>query len=104
VAALAARHRVPFYVAAPTSSIDLAIRTGADTPIEERSAEEVTHVGGKALAPRGIRVRNPAFDVTPAKLVTAIVTENGVARAPYRKSLARLAGGEREARKRQRKV
>ena len=90
VAVLAKRHGVPFYVAAPSSSIDLRCPTGADIPIEERSPDEVTHVGGVPLAPRGVSVFNPAFDVTPAELVTGIVTELGVARAPYRKSLARL--------------
>ena len=91
LAVLAARHRVPFYVAAPTSSIDLAMARGADIPIEERSPDEVTHVGGKPLAPRGVRVFNPAFDVTPARLVSAIITERGIARPPYRRSLSRLA-------------
>jgi methylthioribose-1-phosphate isomerase len=90
VAVLAARHGVPFYVAAPTSSIDLATASGADIPIEQRNPKEVTEVAGMALAPRGIRAFNPAFDVTPAKLVTAIITERGVARPPYRRSLARL--------------
>ncbi len=90
LAVLAARHGVPFYVAAPTSSIDLATASGAGIPIEERSPDEVTQVGGKSLAPRGVRVFNPAFDVTPARLVTAIVTEHGIAHAPYRRSLARL--------------
>jgi methylthioribose-1-phosphate isomerase len=90
LAALAARHRVPLYVAAPTSSIDLDTARGADIPIEERSADEVTHVAGRRIAPTGIPVLNAAFDVTPARLVTAIITERGVARAPYRKSLSRL--------------
>jgi methylthioribose-1-phosphate isomerase len=90
LAALAARHRVPFYVAAPTSSIDLDTARGADIPIEERRAEEVTHFAGRRIAPNGIAVYNPAFDVTPARLVTAIITERGVARPPYRKSLSRL--------------
>ncbi len=90
LAALAARHRVPFYVAAPTSSIDLDTARGADIPIEERSADEVTHVAGRRIAPNGIPVLNAAFDVTPARLVTAIITERGVARPPYRKSLSRL--------------
>lgn len=93
VAVLAAHHGIPFYVAAPTSSIDLACRSGADIPIEERSPTEVTHVNGKAITPEGVRVWNPAFDVTPHELVTAIVTENGVARPPYARSLARLVRG-----------
>jgi methylthioribose-1-phosphate isomerase len=86
--ALAARHhRVPFYVAAPAATIDLATVSGDDIVIEERSAAEVTHVGGLAVAPPGVAARNPAFDVTPARLVTAIVTEAGIARPPYRRSL-----------------
>ncbi len=90
VAVLAARHRIPFYVAAPLSSIDLGCASGADIPIEERPAEEVSRIGGRAIVPRGVKVANPAFDVTPSRLVTAIVTERGVARSPYRRSLARL--------------
>ena len=90
IAVLARRHRIPFYVAAPISSVDLRTRRGADIPIEERSPEEVTQIGGTVLAPRGVRVFHPAFDVTPGGLVTAIVTERGVVRPPYRKSLARL--------------
>lgn len=90
VAVLAKRHGVPFYVAAPSSSIDLRCPTGKNIPIEERSPDEVTHIGGVQIAPRGVSVFNPAFDVTPAELVTGIVTELGVARAPYKKSLARL--------------
>ena len=75
---LAARHHVPFYVAAPTSSIDLDTPRGAEIPIEERSPEELTQIAGRVVAARGIRVFNPAFDVTPARLVTALVTEEGV--------------------------
>jgi methylthioribose-1-phosphate isomerase len=82
--ALAAReHRIPFYVAAPYSTLDPSIATGADIPIEERSPDEVTAVGGVRVAPRGVRVYNPAFDVTPAGLITAIITDRGVARPPY---------------------
>jgi methylthioribose-1-phosphate isomerase len=100
IAALAARHGVPFYVAAPTSSIDLATARGADIPIEERDPREVTELAGKTLAPRGVRVWNPAFDVTPARLVTAIITERGVARPPYRRALAALVrAGARERRR-----
>lgn len=91
VAVLAARHGVPFYVAAPTSSIDLSCPTGERIPIEERNPEEVSHVNGKAIMPKGVKAANFAFDVTPHGLVTAIITENGVARPPYTKSLARLA-------------
>jgi methylthioribose-1-phosphate isomerase len=91
-AVLAARHKMPFYVAAPTSSIDLACASGKQIPIEERSSREVTHVFGKQVAPTNIRVANPAFDVTPHELVTAIVTEKGVARDPFHRSLPRLVG------------
>ena len=83
VAVLAARHRVPFYVAAPSTTIDPELRRGADILIEERAAEEVTALAGAKIAPAGIRVWNPAFDVTPGELVTAIVTERGVVRPPY---------------------
>jgi methylthioribose-1-phosphate isomerase len=89
-AVLAQRHQVPFYVAAPTSSIDLACASGKDIPIEERPMREVTHVLGKQIAPNGMKVANPAFDVTPHDLVTAIVTENGIARDPYLKTLPSL--------------
>jgi methylthioribose-1-phosphate isomerase len=84
---------VPFYVAAPTSTIDLATATGADIPIEERDPAEVTHVFGHRVAPEGVKVWNPAFDVTPARYVTAIITERGVARPPYGESLARMMAG-----------
>ena len=84
-------HDIPFFVAAPMSTIDLKTPTGRQIPIEERDAREVTHVGEKMLAPEGIKVRNPAFDVTPAGLIKAIITNVGVAEAPYEKSLAALA-------------
>ncbi len=90
VAVLAKEHGIPFYVAAPTSTFDLALADGSAIPIEERSSEEVTHVAGRRVAPEGVRVRNPAFDVTPARFVTAIVCERGVARAPYDRSLRAL--------------
>jgi len=90
LAVLAREHGLPFIVAAPRSTIDRAISDGAQIPIEERGEREVTHVGEKRLAPDGARARNPAFDVTPARLVTAIVTEAGVARPPYRQSIAAL--------------
>jgi methylthioribose-1-phosphate isomerase len=87
--ALAAReHGVPFYVAAPYSTLDPSIATGAEIPIEERSPEEVTSFGGNRVAPEGVTVFNPAFDVTPAGLVEAIITDRGVARPPYDASLA----------------
>jgi methylthioribose-1-phosphate isomerase len=82
VAVLARRHNIPFYVACPTSTIDMNISSGKDIPIEERAKEEVTGFGGMQWAPRGVDVRNPAFDVTPAELVTAIITEKGVVEAP----------------------
>ena len=90
VAVLAKEHGIPFYVAAPLSTIDLGTADGGGIPIEERSDREVTHVGAARLTPEGARVRNPAFDVTPAKYVTAIVTEQGIARPPYGESLAAL--------------
>ena len=92
VAVLAKENNVPFYVAAPISTLDLTLPTGDLIPIEERSAAEVTHVFGVAVAPKGTDVRNPAFDVTPNRYVTAIITEKGVARAPYEQSLRALAG------------
>jgi methylthioribose-1-phosphate isomerase len=87
VAVLAKQHDIPFYVAAPISTIDLSIASGEEIPIEERDAREVTHIREHRLAPEGIEVHNPAFDVTPHELITAIITDRGVARAPYDKSL-----------------
>jgi methylthioribose-1-phosphate isomerase len=92
VAVLAKENNIPFYVAAPISTLDLTLATGDLIPIEERAAGEVTHVFGVPIAPKGTEVRNPAFDVTPNRYVTAIITEKGVARAPYEKSLRGLAG------------
>jgi len=91
VAVLAKEHGIPFYVAAPWSTVDLECPDGEHIPIEQRAAAEVTHIGGKQIAPDGIRVENPAFDVTPAKYVMAIITEWGVARPEYGKSLKDLA-------------
>jgi methylthioribose-1-phosphate isomerase len=91
VAVLAKENGVPFYVAAPLSTIDLACPSGAEIPIEERDHAEVTDWDGRRIAPHGIEVRNPAFDVTPARYVTAIVTERGIARPPYDAALAALA-------------
>lgn len=90
VAVLAREHNIPFYVAAPISTVDLATPDGSKIPIEERNDKEVTHVGASRLTPEGARIRNPAFDVTPHKYVTAIITERGIARAPYDESLAAL--------------
>ncbi|MCC7179820.1 MAG: S-methyl-5-thioribose-1-phosphate isomerase [Acidobacteria bacterium] len=87
VAILAKEHGIPFYVAAPWSTIDLATPDGSAIPIEERSPREVTHVGTTQVAPDGAKVRNPSFDVTPAKFITAIITERGVYRAPFAESL-----------------
>ena len=88
VAVLAREHGIPFYVAAPWSTIDLATQDGDAIPIEERSPREVTHVGNNQLAPEGARVRNPSFDVTPSKFITAIITERGVFKPPFLESLA----------------
>ena len=93
VAVLAAAHGVPFYVAAPMSTIDPACPNGAAIPIEERSAEEVSEMRGIRIAPVGVAVRHPAFDVTPAKLITAIITERGVLRPPYDSSIAAAVRG-----------
>jgi methylthioribose-1-phosphate isomerase len=91
VAVLAKEHGIPFYVAAPISTVDLETSDGSKIPIEQRNAAEVTHFAGKLITPEGVSIENPAFDVTPAKYVTAIVTERGIARAPYEESLKELA-------------
>ena len=91
VAVLAKEHGIPFYVAAPFSTIDMATADGAGIPIEQRNSKEVTHIGGQQMVPDGVGVENPAFDVTPAKYVSAIITDRGIARAPYEESLRRLA-------------
>jgi len=90
LAVLARENGVPFYVAAPASTVDPGTPTGDQIPIEERAPEEVTTLAGAATAPEGVAAANPAFDVTPAEYVTAIITENGVARPPYEASLATL--------------
>ena len=90
VAVLAKENGVPFYVAAPISTLDLTLASGDQIPIEQRPASEVTHMYGNLVAPEGTAVQNPAFDVTPARYVTAIITENGVARAPYEQSLQQV--------------
>jgi len=92
VAVCCKHHGIPFYVAAPMSTVDFNTPNGDAIPIEHRSPEEVTHVGCTRIVAEGVPVLNPAFDVTPADLVTAIITERGVARPPYKESLARLAG------------
>jgi methylthioribose-1-phosphate isomerase len=90
VAVLAREHRIPFYVAAPLSTIDLETADGSGIPIEERPTKEVSNVGGATLTPVGAKIRNPAFDVTPSQYITAIVTERGVCRAPFSETLPRL--------------
>ncbi len=94
VAVLAKENDIPFYVAAPTSTIDLSLPSGDLIPIEERSPDEVTHFQGIHIAPDAVSVANPAFDVTPHRYVTAIITEKGVAIAPYTESLSQLMNGE----------
>jgi methylthioribose-1-phosphate isomerase len=91
VAILAKEHGIPFYVAAPISTVDLATPDGSKIPIEQRNAREVTHIGGRQMTPDGVGIENPAFDVTPAKYIAAIITERGIARAPYKESLSELA-------------
>jgi methylthioribose-1-phosphate isomerase len=90
VAVLAKEHGIPFYVAAPVSTVDLATSDGSGIPIEQRNGKEVTHIAGKQMVPDGVQVENPAFDVTPAKYVSAIITERGIAKAPYEQSLRKL--------------
>src|SRR4029077_20694236 len=87
VAVLAHENHIPFYVAAPLSTIDLSLASGEQIPIEERSSAEVTHLAGVSIAPPGVDARHPAFDVTPHRYITAIVTERGIARDPYTESL-----------------
>jgi len=96
VAVLAKENGIPFYVAAPISTVDMACADGSAIPIEQRNGREITHIGGKQMAPDGVAVENQAFDVTPAKYVSAIITERGIAREPYGKSLRELAGVESE--------
>ncbi|MDX6530659.1 MAG: methylthioribose-phosphate isomerase [Blastocatellia bacterium] len=91
VAVLAKQHNIPFYVAAPISTVDLNTPTGEEIPIEERGAKEVTHIGDYQLTPDGVEVHNFAFDVTPNEFIAAIITDRGVARAPYTESLRKLA-------------
>ena len=91
VAVLAREHGIPFYVAAPWSTVDMECPDGDHIPIEQRSSREVTHVGAVRIAPEGVKIENPAFDVTPARYVTALITERGIARAPYAEALKRLA-------------
>jgi methylthioribose-1-phosphate isomerase len=90
LAVLAKENGIPFYVAAPTTTIDPALASGAEIPIEQRSPDEITHIQGVAIAPEGIEVANPAFDVTPHPYITAIITESGIIREPYIKRLREM--------------
>ncbi len=90
LAVLAKENGVPFYVAAPTSTIDLTLKSGKEIPIEERNPEEVTHIGGVRLAPKGVKAANPAFDITPHKYITTIITEKDIVRKPYASGLKRV--------------
>ncbi|MGD9394072.1 MAG: S-methyl-5-thioribose-1-phosphate isomerase [Dehalococcoidia bacterium] len=92
LAVLAREHKVPFYVAAPLTTIDPALASGAEIPIEQRSPEEVTHIQGAVIAPEGIAAANPAFDVTPSRYITAIVTEGGIIRQPFGEGIKKLVG------------
>ena len=91
VAVLAREHGVPFYVAAPLTTLDLTLASGEEIPIEERDSMEITHIRNHQLAPDGVQVHNPAFDVTPHEFITAIITDKGVARPPYSNSLKKLS-------------
>ena len=93
VAVLARENGLPFYVAAPITTLDLSLRSGDEIPIEERDTKEVTHIREQQLGPTGVEVHNPAFDVTPNDLITAIITDKGVVRAPYLNSLRDLVEG-----------
>jgi len=90
LAVLAKENKIPFYVAAPTSTIDLSLSSGDKIPIEERSPEEVTHIQGLPIAPEGTRAANPAFDITPHRYITAIITEKGIIEAPYARKLKEI--------------
>jgi len=93
VAVMAREHKVPFYVAAPCSTFDLALESGEAIPIEERSPQEVTEPFGVRIAPQGVKVYSPAFDVTPAGYIAAIVTEKGIVREPYTENIGKIVGG-----------
>ena len=90
VAVLAKENRIPFYVAAPLSTIDLTIKEGDMIPVEERASREISCFGNREIGPAGVRVLNPAFDITPSGYVTAIITEKGIIRAPYRSNIKNL--------------
>jgi methylthioribose-1-phosphate isomerase len=93
LAVLANAHGIAFYVAAPTTTVDLSLTSGYQIPIEERSPEEVTHIRGIPIAPEGVRAANPAFDVTPPAFITAIITDRGIVRAPYTEGLKTIGAG-----------
>jgi methylthioribose-1-phosphate isomerase len=95
LAVLAERHGIPFYVAAPTTTFDLQARSGRNIPIEERDPSEVTEVNGMRIAPEGVKVLAPAFDVTPGELIHAIITDRGVLKPPFAQSIAAMQKGER---------
>jgi len=90
LAVLAKENHIPFYIAAPVSTIDLKMKSGREIPIEERSPDEITMIAGRRIAPKGIAVKNPAFDVTPHRYITAIITENGIVRKPYKTNLKKV--------------
>ena len=90
LAILAKEHKIPFYVAAPLSTIDFNIKTGKEIPIEQRDKKEVSHIRGKRMVPRGVSIWNPAFDVTPNRFISAIITDHGVVKKPYQKNLKKL--------------
>ena len=90
VAVLAKENRIPFYVAAPLSTIDLTLKTGDEIPVEERDAKEIVFYGKGRIGPRGVKALNPAFDITPSKFISAIITEKGVIRSPYKSGIKKL--------------
>jgi len=93
LAVLAAENKIPFYIAAPTSTIDISLNSGVEIPIEERDAEEIINLAGIRIAPQGIMVANPAFDITPYRYITAIITENGIAKEPFHTSIRKILKG-----------
>jgi methylthioribose-1-phosphate isomerase len=94
VAVLASAHKIPFYVAAPMSTIDASIKTGKEIPIEQRHEKEVTHHQGRRCVPEGVGAENPAFDVTPHRYLTAIITEKGIITPPFKAKIRRLFASE----------
>ena len=91
VAVMAQKHGIPFYVAAPISTLDLSLNSGDEIPIEQRSVDEVTSLNNKRIAPEGANAAHPAFDITPNDLITAIITDKGIAKSPFTTSLKKLA-------------